>query len=29
MIDVQSWSAGMYQINIVGASIETLTLVKK
>jgi hypothetical protein len=29
MIDVQSWSAGMHQINIVGASIETLTLVKK
>jgi len=29
MMDVQSWSAGMYQINIVGASIETLTLVKK
>jgi hypothetical protein len=28
MIDVKSWSAGMYQINIVGASIETLTLVK-
>jgi hypothetical protein len=28
MIDVQSWSAGVYQINIVGSSIETLTLVK-
>jgi hypothetical protein len=28
MMDVQSWSAGMYQINIVGTSIETLTLVK-
>ena len=29
MIDLQSWSAGVYQINIVGTSIETLTLVKK
>jgi hypothetical protein len=29
MINLQSWSAGVYQINIVGTSIETLTLVKK
>ena len=28
MIDTQTWSAGVYQINIVGTSIETLTLVK-
>lgn len=28
MLDVQTWSAGIYQINIVGTSIETLTLVK-